>query len=99
MHQSTWLTATAAIVGLMFAGTSANAAVKTSTQHGNALRPYNVAKYTTVNNRNMHVKRTAFTGTGSTVSSTRASGSPSRPTSYCRPITTVGSGPIRRAWS
>ncbi|MGY5340268.1 hypothetical protein [Levilactobacillus spicheri] len=71
MHQSTWLTATAAIVGLLFAGTSANAAVKTSTQHGNALRPYNVAKYTTVNNRNMSVKRTAFTGTGSTVSRTK----------------------------
>ena len=65
-----WLTATLA-GALYLSGTTATAAVKTYTQSGNALRAYNVSRYSTVNNRNLFVKRYAFTGTGSTVTSTR----------------------------
>lgn len=73
MFKSTWLpwltaTATASLF-LLFGLPSASA--KTYTQSGNALKSYTVAKYRTVNNRNLSVPRYAFTGTGSTIASTK----------------------------
>lgn len=74
MHLSTWgagLTAVLAGLLLVIGGPSLPARAQTYTQSGNALAPYNVAKYRTVNNANRFVARYAFTGTGSTVASTR----------------------------
>ncbi|MDT6981397.1 hypothetical protein [Levilactobacillus zymae] len=65
-----WLTATAAVL-FAIGGSGTTAAAKTYTQHGNALANYNVAKYRTVNNRNLSVKRYSFTGQGSTLTSIR----------------------------
>ena len=61
----------AATVALGTLGLTTTAAAKTYTQHGNALAAYKVAKYRTVNNRNLFVKRYAFSGTGTTLNNIR----------------------------
>lgn len=75
MHKLAWLpwvTASAIALGLLVGGsTTATAKVKTYTQHGNALAAYNVKHYKTVNNKNFFVKRYQFTGTGSSMTSTK----------------------------